>query len=98
MAVLDVPRVHTQSQMTGAVLFLALLRTLDHGGEKAADGRLWSRYALLAGMTAAALATLRMNYLPVAAAILVLAYIVRGALICPLRKILLAEGARWPSL
>ena len=95
VVMVDVPRVNTQSQVTGVVLFLGLMRTLwcagggkagadDFGAEHAqgpypehgtrGDG---TRWAVLVGVVAAGLASLRMNYVPVAGLILVGAYGVR---------------------
>ena len=67
----EVPRVNIQSQLTGAVLFLALYRTLRlyrRGDPRGAQAP-W-----VAGMLAAALATLRMNFAPVGALALILAF------------------------
>ncbi|MGN6367664.1 MAG: hypothetical protein ACTHN5_05340 [Phycisphaerae bacterium] len=71
----DVPRVNTQSQMTGVGRLVGLRRTLESAGE--ADGD-WRKLGGMAGVMAAGLASLRMNYLPVAGLVLVVGYGVRA--------------------
>lgn len=91
----DVPRVNTQSQMTGVVLFLGLLRTLMLGGG-GADRRIRIRRlssAVMAGVVAAGLGSLRMNYAPVAGLVLVVAYGVRAWRNRGVWQLRLGEGA-----
>jgi hypothetical protein len=89
--VVDMPRANTQSLVSGVVLFLALFRTLHlhRRGDRRGIHAAW-----LAGMVAAGLASLRMNFVPPAGLVIVLAmagaawrdrpgwraYLMRGAL------------------
>ena len=90
---IPVPRVNTQSQMTGVVLFLTLLRTLDLAGNR----RPPFRAAILAGVVGAAVSTMRMNFVPAAVIGIALAFLIR-ALLAPARwkqqaRALLLAGA-----
>ena len=67
---IPVPHANVQSQMTGAVLFLALLCTFDLPAIEAIP----FRRALLVGMVGAAFATMRTNYVPTAVLAVALAF------------------------
>ncbi|HUO08524.1 MAG TPA: hypothetical protein VM008_09520 [Phycisphaerae bacterium] len=74
-----VPRVpvttlNTQSEMTGVVLFLTLLRTLGLG--RGEENQRW--VACVAGVVAAAVCTMRANFLPGAEGTLIVFYGVRA--------------------
>ena len=82
---IPVPRLNTQSQMTlGVVLFLALLRTLRLL-TRPRRVRTPLRIAMLAGMVAAGVSTLRMTFVPSAVLCIALAFFVR----------LLLQRAEW---
>jgi hypothetical protein len=67
----EVPRANSQSHLSGVVLFLALFRTLQlhRLGDRRCAGA-----AVIAGMVAAAVSTFRMNFVPAAALVLLLAF------------------------
>lgn len=67
---IPVPHVNVNSEMTGTVLFLALLATFQNGQLAMRP----MRRALLVGLVAAAFATMRMNYVPAAGLAITLTY------------------------